>query len=515
MCFIFQAALSAGRMIGGAPMLFNSVQYLIFLPVVLLVYYLIPDRGKTLWLLLCSYFFYMCWNAMYLLLILASTLATWLCALALERIDRDSPTELRTRRKKLAVGINLFFNLGILFFFKYFQFTLDNLEALLALAHVRLSRPGFDILLPVGISFYTFQAIGYTIDVYRGDMKAERNLLRYALFVSFFPQLVAGPIERSGNLLSQLSVPHRFRFENLLEGLYLILWGFFLKIVLADRIAPFVDLIYGPNYADYGGFSVVLATFLFVQQIYCDFAGYSVIAMGSAKMLGIDLMENFNTPFLSLTVAEFWQRWHVSLSSWFRDYLYIPLGGGRRGKARKALNTLITFFVSGLWHGASWGFVVWGLLNGVFQIVGAALKPLRKKLSRALCLDTDSMGFHLWQMFFTFSCFSFSLVFFRARDVRVAVSMLRSVRYFKIEALFGDLFYGTLDGPNTVVLGLGLLLLLFADCMKYRGVKLRSVLMRQDYLFQAVFLSVSIAAILLFGIWGSSYSAASFIYFQF
>lgn len=496
-------------------MLFNSIQYILFLPLVLLVYYAIPDRGKTLWLLLCSYFFYMCWNAWYLLLILVSTLVTWLCALALERIDRDSSPERRTRRKKLAVGLNLLINLSILFFFKYYHFALDNLEALLALAHIQLHRPAFDVLLPVGISFYTFQAIGYTIDVYRGDTKAEHHFIRYALFVSFFPQLVAGPIERSGNLLSQLSVPHRLRFENLLEGLYLILWGFFLKIVLADRIAPFVDLIYGPNHADYGGLAVILATVLFAVQIYCDFAGYSTIAMGSAKMLGIELMENFNSPYLSRTSAEFWRRWHISLSSWFRDYLYIPLGGNRRGKARRALNILITFAVSGLWHGANWGFVVWGMINGIYQIVGSALKPVREKLGRALCLDADSFGYHLWQRLFTFVCITFSWVFFRARTVRVAVSMLRSMLYIKPEYLFSDIFFGTLDGPSVVLLVFSLLLLLFADCMKYRGVKLRGILMRQDWLFQAVFLSVSITAILLFGIWGSGYDAASFIYFQF
>ena len=496
-------------------MLFNSIQYVLFLPLVLLVYYVIPDRGKTLWLLLCSYFFYMCWNAGYLLLILVSTLVTWLCALALERIDRDAPPERRASRKKLAVGINLFINLAILFFFKYYHFALDNLEALLAPAHIQLHRPAFDVLLPVGISFYTFQAIGYTIDVYRGDTKPEHNLFRYALFVSFFPQLVAGPIERSGNLLSQLSVPHRLRFENLLEGLYLILWGYFLKIVLADRIAPFVDLIYGPDHADYGGLPVILASVLFVVQIYCDFAGYSIIAMGSAKMLGIELMENFDTPFLSRTVSEFWRRWYISLSSWFRDYLYIPLGGSRRGKVRKVLNTLITFAVSGLWHGADWGFVVWGLINGIYQVVGSALRPAREKLDRALCLDTDSSGYHLWQRLFTFVCFALSMVFFRARTVRTAVSMLRSMLYIKPGHLFSDPFFGTIDGPNAVVLILGLLVLLFADCLKYRGVKVRGVLMRQDWLFQAVFLSVSVTAILLFGVWGSAYHAASFIYFQF
>ena len=496
-------------------MLFNSIPFLFFLPAVLLGYYLIPKRVKTVWLLVCSYFFYMCWHAQYLLLILLSTLVTYFCALTLERIERNCPAGKKLRRKRLAVIVNLVFNLGILFFFKYFSFALDNLEALLALAHISLRRPDFDVLLPVGISFYTFQAIGYTIDVYRGDTKAEHSFLNYALFVSFFPQLVAGPIERSGNLLQQLITPHKCRFENLLEGLYLILWGYFLKIILADRISPFVDLVYGSGHADYGGLTVILATVLFALQIYCDFAGYSVIAMGSAKMLGINLMENFNTPYFSRTTAEFWRRWHISLSSWFRDYLYIPLGGNRKGRARKALNILITFTVSGLWHGASWGFIVWGFLNGLYQIVGEALGPARKKLDAALCLNPDSMGYHLWQALITFVCIDLSWVFFRARDIRPALSILRSMLFIKPGFFFNNLFLETLDTPNAVVLILSLVLLLFADWMKFRGITLRRLFMRQDYLFQALFLSVCISAILLFGIWGRSYDAASFIYFQF
>lgn len=330
-------------------MLFNSLQFIIFLPVVVLAYYIVPDRFKSLWLLAASYFFYMCWNAAYLLLILFSTLVTFLCAISLEHFG-GSPG-----KRKLLLILSLVINLSILFFFKYFTFAAENLNSVFRHIGLALNVPVFDVLLPVGISFYTFQALGYTIDVYRGDIPAERNFVQYALFVSFFPQLVAGPIERSGNLLHQLSVPHRADFSNILDGVYLIIWGFFLKLVLADRIAIFVDSIYGPGYAEFTGWYVALAAVLFSFQIYCDFAGYSTIAMGSAKLLGIDLMENFNAPYLSASTPEFWRRWHISLSTWFRDYLYIPLGGNRRGKLRKYLNLLITFAVSGLWHGANWG----------------------------------------------------------------------------------------------------------------------------------------------------------------
>ena len=497
-------------------MLFNSIPYILFLPLVLLIFYLIPNRFRYIWLLVCSYFFYMCWNARYLILILISTLITWYCGLSIEKAENSGDDDAkRILRKKSYVVFGLVLNLGILFFFKYFHFAFDNLAALLGLLHISLPRPAFDVLLPVGISFYTFQALGYMIDVYRGDTKAEHNVLRYALFVSFFPQLVAGPIERSGNLLGQLAEPKKLKFDNLLEGLYLFLWGYFLKIVLADRIALFVDTVYGPNYMDFGGITVILATVLFAVQIYCDFAGYSVIAMGSAKMLGVDLMENFDTPYFSRTVAEFWRRWHISLSSWFRDYLYIPLGGNRRGKLRKALNVMITFTVSGLWHGASWGFVVWGFLNGLFQLIGGVLRPLREKLSRALCLDPDSFGYRLVQTLITFVLVDLTWVFFRAPSVRAGVQMIRSMRYIKADMLFVPLPLYPLDGPNTRLLLASLLLLFAADAAKYRGVKLRAFFMRQDWLFQAVFLSLCICAILLFGIWGRGYDAASFIYFQF
>lgn len=498
-------------------MLFNSIQFMLFLPLVLLVYYVLPDRVKYIWLLICSCFFYMCWNAAYITLIAGSIVVTYACGLWLARLNAAQLTdEERSKKKKAVVALCLVINLGILFFFKYFYFMLDNLNLVLSAVNIQLNRPSFDILLPVGISFYTFQALGYTIDVYRGEIKAERNLLRYALFVSFFPQLVAGPIERSKNLLSQLETPKKFRFENMQEGLYLMLWGFFMKIVIADRIAIFVDQIYGPNYADYGGLTVIAATVLFAVQIYCDFGGYSAIAMGSAKMLGVELMENFNTPYFSRSVAEFWRRWHISLSSWFKDYLYIPLGGNRKGKLRKHLNIMITFAVSGLWHGANWGFVVWGALNGLYQVIGDWLRPLRKKLSGALYLKEDSLGYRLGQMLITFALIDVSWVFFRAHELRPALTMLRSMLYIKPEVLLNwVIFAGALDEPNILILFAALILLTFADVLKYRGVKVRARIMEQDWLFQALVISLSAAAILLFGVWGGAYNAASFIYFQF
>ena len=498
-------------------MLFNSLQFLVFLPIVVAVYYIIPDRVKHYWLLLCSYYFYMCWNTVYALLMLLSTLVTYSCGLGLERLKQSSlegrPLLLRRR---LVLWLSLGINLAILFFFKYFNFAIDSLNAVLIHIGFQLHHPAFDVLLPVGISFYTFQALGYTIDVYRGEIAAERNFFRYALFVSFFPQLVAGPIERSKNLLRQLAVPHRFSFDNLREGFLLMLWGFFLKIVIADRAAILVDTVYGPAYGDYGGAHIIIATVFFAIQVYCDFGGYSSIAMGAAKMLSVELMDNFNAPFLSWNIGQFWRNWHVSLSSWFRDYVYIPLGGNRKGTARKYLNVIVTCAASGLWHGANWTYVIWGTLNGVFQVMGAILKPLREKLIKLFDLNRESLGHRLVQILFTDCLFLFSLVFFRASSVSMALGMLRSLRYTKLwHFLDGSILHLGLNQANFTLILLCVLVLLLAGIMKSRGIRVRDVIIRQDGWCQALIIAFSVSFILLFGIWGNAYDAANFIYFQF
>ena len=498
-------------------MLFNSLQFLVFLPIVVAMYYIVPDRVKHLWLLACSYYFYMCWNAVYALLMLLSTLVTYCCGLGLARINQSSADEQRLLlRRRLVLWTSLGINLAILFFFKYFNFAIDSLNALLLPLGFQLHHPAFEVLLPVGISFYTFQALGYTIDVYRGEIAAEKDFFRYALFVSFFPQLVAGPIERSKNLLSQLAVPHRASFDNLREGFLLMLWGFFLKIVIADRAAILVDTVYSPAYGDYGGAHIILATVFFAIQVYCDFSGYSVIAMGSARMLGVQLMDNFNAPFLSRNIGQFWRNWHVSLSSWFRDYVYIPMGGNRKGTARKYLNVIVTCAASGLWHGANWTYVIWGTLNGVFQVMGSILKPLREKLIKLFDLNRESLGHRLVQILFTDCLFLFSLIFFRASSVSMALGMLRSLRYTRLRNfLDGSCLLLGLNRANFTLILLCVLVLLFADIMKCRGVRVRDVIIRQDGWCQALIIAFSVSFILLFGIWGNAYDAANFIYFQF
>lgn len=498
-------------------MLFNSAQFLVFFPIVLFIFFLIPKKVRYIWLLIASYYFYMCWSVKYALLLLFSTGVTYISGILLENIKARSIDKSRKERlKKLCVAGSFGLNLGVLIFFKYFDFLFDNISGLLGVAGIELSRPGFNIVLPVGISFYTFQALSYTMDVYRDEIYAEKNFLRYALFVSFFPQLVAGPIERSKNLLKQLGQTQKFDFEKARDGLLLMLWGFFLKIVLADRIAIFVDAIYG-DYAAKGGFYIVVATMLFAVQIYCDFYGYSTIAMGAAEILGIHLMENFNSPYLAQSVAEFWRKWHISLSSWFRDYLYFPLGGSKKGKLRKYLNIMIVFLTSGLWHGASWSFVVWGGLNGFYQIIGDILKPVRDKAVKWLQLDRNTYSHKLFHIVGTFALIDFSWIFFRAASLGDALGILRSmVSTFNPWILLdGSLYKCGLDRANFDVMLISILILLGADICKARGVKIREIIVKQEWWFRWVFVAMSAAMILLLGVWGSNYDATSFIYFQF
>lgn len=491
-------------------MLFNSLKFMLFFSAVLLVYYVIPRKIRPYWLLLTSYVFYMGWNAKYVVLLFTSTAITYAVGLLVERFREDG------RKKKWVVAAGFALNLGILFYYKYTGFALSLAEQLARSLGLALRVPEVDILLPVGISFFTFQALGYTMDVYRGDIPAEKNFFRYALFVSFFPQLVAGPIERSGNLLSQLENPKRLTFSRFREGIVLMLWGYFMKIVLADRIALFVDTVYG-DIAAYPGFFLLVATVLFAVQIYCDFAGYSVIAMGSAKLLGIDLMENFDAPYLSTSVSRFWRRWHISLTSWFKDYLYIPLGGSRKGKARKYLNKLTVFAVSGLWHGAELSFVVWGVLNGLYQVVGEALLPLRERLCRGLGLHRESAGHKLLQGILTFLLVDFTWIFFRAADLRQAVEVIQSIFTASNPWILvdGSLYACGLDSKNFVVVLLGIALLLAGDICKRRGLVIRQVLARQDGWFRCLWIALGILGLLVFGKWGIGFQQASFIYFQF
>lgn len=474
-------------------MLFNSLSFLVFFPLVVLVYFLWPRKTRWVWLLAASYYFYMCWNARYVLLIATSTVVTYACALGMEQVQ-----ERGVRRLVMLAG--LLVNLGILGFFKYYGFFGDLLTRALGAVGVRLALPQLDVLLPVGISFYTFQALGYMLDVYRGEIRAERNLFRYALFVSFFPQLVAGPIERSGNLLHQVHESHEFDARRAVSGLYVMLLGFFEKLVIADRASLYVSAVYG-QWQQAPGWQIALATVVFAFQVYGDFSGYSHIAIGAARVLGFELMDNFRQPYFATSVRDFWRRWHISLSTWFRDYLYIPLGGSRVSPLRRALNVMITFTVSGLWHGASLNYVVWGMLNGAMQVIEGFLpKPKRRGALRRLS-----------RMLVTFVLVDFTLLFFRASSLGAALSMLRRVGFS-----FGGAGLATgFSVWQAAVLVIAIALLLALDALHECGHTLAGANAVLPSPARAALSLLAVLLIVVFGIWGPGYDAQAFIYFQF
>lgn len=398
-------------------MLFNSVQFLAFFPLIVAAYFLAVRVVKRNWftqslLLVASLYFYMNWNPMYLILILLSVFITWASGIMMEGKKEE--------QKKLVLFASLASNFAILFFFKYYNFFADSIIKLGSLLNLPIHVPVLNVLLPVGISFYTFQALGYSIDVYRGTVHAERNFITYALFVTFFPQLVAGPIERTGNLLPQFKTDHGFDYNRVTNGLKLIVWGMFKKVVIADRLSKLVNTVYNRPF-EYDGLPFLIATIFFAFQIYCDFSGYSDIAIGSAQVLGFRLMDNFKRPYFSKSISEFWKRWHVSLSRWFKDYLYISIGGNRVLAWRWQLNLFVTFVVSGLWHGASWTFLIWGALNGFYLVFSIWTGPIRVMISDSIGLSRHPHIKKFWQVASTFTLVCFAWVFFRANSVSDAV----------------------------------------------------------------------------------------------
>ena len=490
-------------------MLFNSLQFLIFFPIVTLVYFLIPHKIRYLWLLGASYYFYMCWNPEYALLMATSTVITYASGIFIDK----GKTELS---RKIMVGVSFTLNLAILFYFKYFYFTMDNINAIRQLMGLSRLTPKFDVILPVGISFYTFQALSYTVDVYRKELEPEKNILKYALFVSFFPQLVAGPIERSKNLVKQIHERHYFDYSRVRYGLLVMLWGFFLKLVIADRAAILVNTVYDRP-ENYSGLLLAVATVAFAVQIYCDFASYSIIAMGAARVMGFELMKNFEQPYFSTSIAEFWRRWHISLSSWFKDYLYIPMGGNRKGVFRKYFNLMTVFLVSGLWHGASWNYVIWGAVHGVYQIVGGVSKNFRRFACAILNIDRQTAQYKLFQRILTFLLVCFGWIFFRSTNLLQAMLIVKKI--------FTDFqpwtFYGGgltsmgLDGANLIVLALSLVILYCVSRYEYKGasaiqrVEEMSLFARWPIYYGLLFV------VLIFGIYGPGFAASQFIYFQF
>lgn len=504
-------------------MLFNTMQYIVYLLVVVIVYFVLPRKAKNLWLLIASYYFYMQWNALYILLLFSCTVLTYVVALLVDKLNyAESPIVDKERIKRLCMAVCILLNLGILGYFKYFEFGINCFNKILTVFNLEEVGWRGEILLPVGISFYILQALGYLLDVYRKNIRAERNFWEYALFVSFFPQLVAGPIERSKSLMCQLKEEHKFDYENFRRGILLVLYGLFLKMVIADRAAILVDTVY-ENTEIYYGFYVVVATLLFAIQIYCDFYGYSTIARGSALLLGINLMSNFEAPYYSKSVKEFWRRWHISLSSWFRDYLYIPLGGNRKGILRKEENLLIVFGISGLWHGASLGFLFWGILNGIYQVFSDFLHEIMRRISQMLPWTVmfqkrkNILSRRVLRTTVTFLLVAFAWIFFRAGGLHAAFGVIKDMLHMNNLGIFlnGSLFALGVSRLEVNFMLLAIICLFLVDYYKYKGMNVVELIMGQEFWFRYLIYAGLLFGILIFGCYGEVYDAQQFIYFQF
>jgi len=400
-------------------MLFNSIEFFLFLPLVFIFYWFIFNKNlkaQNILILTSSYFFYAWWDYRFLGLIFLSTLVDYF-------IGINIPKQNTVKRQKFLLLCSLVFNLGVLGLFKYYNFFIDSFFDLVSsVGYVPNNYYSLNIILPVGISFYTFQTMSYSIDIYKQKLSPTKDFISFASFVSFFPQLVAGPIERANNLLPQILSKRKFKYSNGIIGLRLILIGLFKKIVIADSLSPLVENIFN-NYQDLGGGTLWLGAFYFAFQIYCDFSGYSDIAIGTAKLLGIQLMTNFNFPYLSRNVSEFWRRWHISLSSWFRDYLYIPLGGSKQGVFKSIRNILIVFIISGLWHGANWTFVFWGIFHA-FLFIPSFLNNKNNHQKTKINTPSNTSIFNIVLIIKTFILVTIGWVFFRSDNLISAFEYL-------------------------------------------------------------------------------------------
>ena len=483
-------------------MLFNSVSFLLFFPFVILFYFVLPKFAKNTFLLIASYIFYMCWNPIYGFLLFGCTFVTWIFALLIQYR--------KLYKTSLFIGLVVIFS--ALAYYKYTNFLIDQLNNILALFNSATSFEHFDIVLPVGISFFTFQAAGYLIDVYKKETTAEKNFFRYALFVSFFPQLVAGPIERSKHLLGQLSKTYSFDDKRVIHGLCIMLWGLFLKMAIADRCALIADHVFA-NYATLSGIQLVVGMLAFSLQIYCDFCGYSTIARGAAKVIGIDLIDNFRQPYFSQSIKEFWRRWHISLSYWLRDYLYIPLGGSRGSKLKTYRNLLITFLISGLWHGSNWNFIVWGAVHGLYIVIMDVLTPTYNSVLGKLKISKETLSYSIFTRIVTFILVAHAWIFFRTPDLTVAGKYIANM--YKLNNL-GIVFNGGLlslgiDLRNlTILIVSAVVLFIFSLVREMKG-NITSFLEKEPYAVKVLLVWVILSLVIL----SCNLSTKEFIYFQF
>ncbi|MCM1122644.1 MAG: MBOAT family protein, partial [Eubacterium sp.] len=481
-------------------------------PIVYIIYIILPDRIRRIWLLAASYFFYYCADAHYVPLLFAITLLAWLGGLATDRAQRFN----KTICAKYLCILTVILDLGILCYFKYFGFFVNNLLHITTLFPADISNAIEAILPPLGISFILFQSISYTLDVYRQKISAERNFMDFALYLAFFPKLVSGPIERAGSILNQIRSPFHFRLSDMKEGLSLILMGLFLKLVISDNIAAVINPVF-VSWQNYSGIQIALSLALSAFQIYGDFGGYSYIAIGSARMLGFQLSNNFEAPYHAESVSEFWTRWHITLNTWLRDYLYIPLGGNRKGTLRKYINTMLVFLLSGLWHGADWSFIVWGGLNGLYIIAEQVSQNISKNtLHQNHTIDRFST--HLRRRLVTFILFDFSLLFFLMPDLASSFEMIRYVvTHPGIREIFSLGFLNLFPDTMTfAVIFFSLLALLWIDTIIYRTkTSFTAFFFQQSSAFRWLVSIIVLCVIIFFGAYGENYEQTQFIYFQF
>lgn len=478
-------------------MLFNSLEFLIFFPIVVALYYALPYKYRWFLLLVSSCYFYMVFVPVYIVILGFTIVVDYFAGLWLEKTEG--------RKRKLLLIASIIANTGVLAVFKYYNFLNENLTVLLKGIAIENPIPYLSILLPIGLSFHTFQAMSYTIEVYRGNQKAERHFGIYALYVMFFPQLVAGPIERPQNMLHQFRKKINIDYHNVVTGLKNIIWGLFKKVVIADRLAEYVNVVYN-NPQDHNGANMLIATIFFSFQIYCDFSGYSSIAIGTAKIFGINLMQNFRRPYLATNIRDFWKRWHISLSSWFKDYVYIPLGGCRVKLSREVFNTMVVFVVSGLWHGANWTFVIWGALHGFYKVFDRFTNPYRTKINDFIGFTKFPGLLKLSQVLITFILVTFAWVFFRAKSFSEAVYIIQHI--FTLNTLTSlNIFSFSVDFYLSFVL---IALLLLVDMLEEKSKISLALEKLPVFLRWSVYGSLIVCMIVL-GIWKS----ADFIYFQF
>ncbi len=482
-------------------MLFNSIAFIIFFPIVIFLYFLTPYKYRWILLLAASYYFYMCWKAEYIILILLSTIVDYFVSLKMASLP-----EKKQRRKWLY--LSFLCNLGLLFTFKYFNFFSDSVNLFLQNFNIFYEPFYLNVLLPVGISFYTFQTLSYTIDVYNEKVEPERHFGYFALYVSFFPQLVAGPIERPARLLPQFRQKFDFDYERVVTGLKMMAWGFFMKLVIADRLAPIVNKVFN-HPSKFEGIEVIVATIFFSFQIFCDFAGYSIIAIGAAKVMGYDLMQNFRRPYFATSIREFWQRWHISLSTWFRDYVYIPLGGNRVVKWRWYYNLFVTFVVSGLWHGANWTFVIWGALHGFYLIFAIVTQSFRDKFNAAIGLNKYPQLHHFLQIVVTFILAAFAWIFFRANNVGDAFTLIQNMFYIEVSQFTWQLI------PTVDTYKIWLVIFFMLILELYHAIEEFSSSPTPLYSSSTIVRWTSYVLLIIITLGFGSYTSNDFIYFQF